>query len=72
MLKALIFAMLVPITTFASNVNNVALVSSSTQFDDSQLPQIQQNLDLNFYIISLQYFAHVFSDFFYVNTDQKH
>lgn len=54
-LKALIFAMLVPITAFASDINNVALVSSSTQFDDSQLPQIQQNLEQKGYSVSLQY-----------------
>lgn len=70
-LKALIFAMLVPITAFASNVNNVALVSSSTQFDDSQLPQIQQNLEQKGYSVSLQYLDQVISDFGYVNTDQK-
>ncbi|MGS4880950.1 LD-carboxypeptidase [Photobacterium damselae] len=71
MLKALIFAMLVPITAFASNINNVALVSSSTQFDDSQLPQIQQNLEQKGYNVSLQYLDQVISDFGYVNTDQK-
>ncbi|MDP2569700.1 hypothetical protein Q8W14_17865 [Photobacterium damselae subsp. piscicida] len=47
--------MLVPITAFASDINNVALVSSSTQFDDSQLPQIQQNLEQKGYSVSLQY-----------------
>jgi muramoyltetrapeptide carboxypeptidase LdcA involved in peptidoglycan recycling len=50
---------------------NVALISSSTQYNDDTIEPIKQELKKKGYIVTTKYLNQVVSDFGYVNTDRS-
>ena len=76
MLKRLIFLIALLSLTFANPIlantyRRVALVSSSTQYNEDDIDQIKQELEKNGYRVNTKYLNQVVSDFGYVNTDQS-
>ncbi|MES2998644.1 MAG: LD-carboxypeptidase [Pseudomonadota bacterium] len=58
-------------TILAKPYNKVALISSSTQYNEDRIERIKQELEKKGYIVSDKYLNQVVSDFGYVNTDRS-
>ncbi|WP_342146669.1 LD-carboxypeptidase [Rickettsiella endosymbiont of Aleochara curtula] len=76
MLKKIIFlvtalSLTVANPILAKSYRRVALISSSTQYNEDNIEQIKQELEKKSYIVNTQYLNQVVSDFGYVNTDQS-
>ena len=61
--------LLLPLIVNASDFENVALVSVSTQYDEQKLDKIKGKLEKAGYKVTDQYLHQVVSDFGYVNND---
>lgn len=55
----------------ANTYRRVALISSSTQYDEDKIDQIKQVLEKKGYLVNTDYLNQVVSDFGYVNTDRS-
>lgn len=55
----------------AKSYRRVALISSSTQYDEDKIDQIKKELEEKGYNVKTKYLNQVVSDFGYVNTDQS-
>lgn len=76
MLKKIIFLITALSLIFANPIlantyRRVALVSSSTQYNEDNIDQIKQELEKKGYRVNTKYLNQVVSDFGYVNTDQS-
>lgn len=76
MLKKIIFLLIVLSLSFpnfilAKTYHSVALISSSTQYNEDNIEQIKQALEKKGYLVNTKYLNQVVSDFGYVNTDQS-
>ena len=76
MLKKIIFLIIALSLSFANpilakNYRNVALISSSTQYNEDTIEPIKQELKKKGYIVTTKYLNQVVSDFGYVNTDRS-
>ncbi|MEZ9233305.1 LD-carboxypeptidase, partial [Vibrio amylolyticus] len=70
-IKVCIFfvCLLLPLLANASNFENVALVSVSTQYDEQKLDKIKSKLEKVGYKVTDQYLHQVVSDLGYVDND---
>lgn len=76
MLKKIIFFITTLSLTFANPIlasthARVALVSSSTQYNEDNIEQIKQEFEKKGYRVNTKYLNQVVSDFGYVNSDQS-
>jgi len=76
MLKKIIFlftalSLSVANPILAKTYRNVALISSSTQYNEDNIAQIKQTFEKKGYLVNTKYLNQVVSDFGYVNTDQS-
>ncbi|MBU2712766.1 LD-carboxypeptidase [Zooshikella harenae] len=55
----------------AKNYTNVALISVSTQYNETKIPKIISTLEKENYVVTKKYLNQIVSDFGYVNTDQE-
>jgi muramoyltetrapeptide carboxypeptidase len=74
MMKKIIFIIFLLSLGFAPNIfaktyRRVALIASSSQYNEDKIAQIKQELEKKSYIVSDKYLNQVVSDFGYVNTD---
>lgn len=67
----ILFIFLLPTTILARTYNRVALISSSTQYDEDKIEEIKQILEKKGYIVNAKHLNQVVSDFGYVNTDKS-
>ena len=76
MLKKIIFLFTALSLSFVSPIlaktyRSVALISSSTQYNEDNIEPIKQTLEKKGYLVNTKYLNQVVSDFGYVNTDQS-
>lgn len=76
MLKKIIFlftalSVSFPSPILAKTYRSVALISSSTQYNEDNIQQIKQTFEKKVYRVNTKYLNQVVSDFGYVNTDQS-
>lgn len=67
----IVLGLFVAKSTLAATYRNVALIASSTQYNEDNIEQVTQELKKKGYNVTTKYLNQVVSDFGYVNTDQS-